>query len=123
MTLVVLLFSHFPHITHNSTIPLSTLNPPLMSTAQPSSNFQQIFDSALQTYRLRTNNDLLAHPLAARFQASDSPDSILAVLQEQVRGLDGSQRNYTRWLDPTVKVLRTFSGILGESVNLVYFRR
>jgi hypothetical protein len=101
------------------------LTSPLMShnhSSSTSSNFQLIFDNALKTYKKRTKMDLSKHPLADRLQACDSASSILAVLQEQVQQLDESQRSNTKWLDPTVNVLHTFSETLGEGVGSVCFR-
>jgi hypothetical protein len=101
------------------------LTSPLMShnhSSSTSSNFQPIFDNALKTYKKRTKNDLLKHPLADRLQACNSPSSILTVLQEQVQELNESQRSNTKWLDPTVNVLYTFSETLGEGVGSVCFR-
>jgi hypothetical protein len=102
------------------------LSPPsLMShthTTSTSSNFQLILDNALKAYKKRTKKDLLKHPLADRLQACDSPSSILTVLQEQVQELDESQRSSTKWLDPTVNVLHTFSETLGEGVGSVCIR-
>ena len=83
-----------------------------------SSSFQLILDNALKVYKRRTKNDLLKHPQADRLQACDSPHSILTVLQEHVQELDQSQRS-TKWLDPTVNVLHTFSEALGEGVGSV----
>lgn len=98
-----------------------------MSRAQPaaaasSPNFQLIFNNALKAYERRTNNDLLAHPLAAQLQACDSPSAVLLVLQQQVQELNQSRpsdERLTKWLDPTVNVLYAFSGALGEGVGLV----
>ena len=99
---------------------------PFMSQAHPmtssSSNFQLIINNALDTYKKRTKNDLRAHPLVTELQSCNSPSTILAVLQKQLQGLDQSQRSderWTRWLDPTVNVLYTLSGSLGEGVGLV----
>ena len=94
------------------TLPIST----------SSSNFQLIFDHALKAYEKRTKNDLPKHPLAAQLQRCNSPSSILDVLQQQVQELNQSQRlneRWTRWLDPTVKVLHAFSETVGEGVSLV----
>jgi hypothetical protein len=88
-------------------------------------NFQLIFDNALKTYKKRTKKDLLKHPLADRLQACNSASSILTLLQEEVQGLNKSQRNnerLTKWLDPTVKVLHAFSDTLGEGISLVSIR-
>jgi len=95
------------------------------NTASSSSQFQQIFNSALKAYEKRTKKDLLLHPLAAQLQACDSPDAILAVLQKQVNELNQSRNaddRWTKWLDPTVNVLFAFSATLGEGVGLVCLR-
>jgi hypothetical protein len=91
-------------------------------SSSASSNFQLIFDNALKTYKKSTKNDLLKHPLIDRLQACDSPRNILNVLQEQVQELNESKRSNTKWLDPIVNVLHTFSGTIGEGVGLVRFR-
>ena len=76
----------------------------------------------MKTYERRTKKDLLAHPLAIELQECDSPTKILAVLHQQVQGLDqslnGSDR-WIKWLDPTVNVLYMLSETLGEGVSLV----
>jgi len=95
------------------------------TAASSSSNFQQIINNALKAYEKRTKNDLLAHPLAAQLQACHSPDAILAVLREQVEELNQSRNTnerWTKWLDPTVNVLFSLSGTLGEGVGLVCLR-
>ena len=100
---------------------------PLMSHIHPistPSNFQLIFDNALNAYKRRTKIDLFTHPLADRLEPCDSASSILIVLHEHVQELNQSQlRNETwiRWLDPSVKVLHAFSEILGRGLTLVSF--
>jgi hypothetical protein len=91
------------------------------SPTASSHNFQLIFNNALKAYKKRTKNNLLAHPLASQLQACDSPGAILAVLQQQVQGLDQSRTDdrWTKWLDPTVNVLFAFSSTLGAGVGLV----
>ena len=99
---------------------MSTL--PVNSTPSSASNFQAIFVTAVKAYENRTKKDLLAHPLASQLQACDSPTSILAVLQGQVNDLNQvreSDERLTKWLDPTVNVLLTFSGTIGGGVSLV----
>ena len=90
-------------------------------TAASSSNFQLVINNALDAYKKRTKNDLLANPLASQLQACDSPDAILAILQQQVQGIDQSRSDdrWTKWLDPTVNVLFAFSSTLGAGVGLV----
>jgi hypothetical protein len=97
-----------------------------MSHAQPtassSSNFQLIINNALDKYKIRTKNDLLAHPLAIQLQSCNSPGDILAVLQRQVQGLDqalSSDERWSRWLDPTVNVLYLLSSTLTAGVSMV----
>src|SRR6266849_1049569 len=90
-----------------------------------SSNFQIMINNALDTYKKRTKNDLLAHPLATQLQICNSPGAIIVVLQEQVQGLDRSRRSderWSKWLDPTVNVIQAFSLILEVGANMVCFR-
>ena len=92
------------------------------SSSSSSSNFQLIINNALDAYKKRTKNDLLAHPLASKLQSCNTPSAILAVLQQQIQGLDQSRSSddrWTRWLDPTVNVLFALSATLGEGVGLV----
>jgi hypothetical protein len=92
------------------------------STSTSSSNFQQIFNTALKAYEKRTKSDLLAHPLTVQLQACDSPGAILTILQQQVQELDqssSSDERWSRWLEPTVNILFAFSATLGEGVGLV----
>ena len=88
-----------------------------------SSNFQLIFNNALDTYRKRTKKDPLTHPLAVRLEACDTPAAILTILREQIHGLDQSQRGderWSKWLDPTVNVLFAFSTTIGAGVSRVF---
>jgi hypothetical protein len=94
-----------------------------MSPSNQASNFQLIINSALDAYKKRTKKDLLAHPLVTELESCSSPSAILAVLEQQLQGLDQSRRSddrWTRWLDPTVNVLYTLSGTLGEGVGPVH---
>ena len=95
------------------------------TTATSPANFQLIFNDALKAYEKRTKKDLLAHPLAAELQNCNSSSAILAVLHQQVQGLDrtsSSDDRWSKWLNPTVSVLQAFSDILGEGVSLVSFK-
>ena len=103
----------------------SDSHPTRAATAAPSSNFQLIFNNALKAYEKRTKKDLLAQPIATELQKCNSPSAILAILHQQVQGLQlspsGDDR-WTEWLDPTVNVLYMLSETLGEGVNLVNLR-
>ena len=94
------------------------------STAS-SNNFRLILDNALEAYKRRTKHDLLAHPLASRLQACDSPAGLLAILQQLVQDLNQSRSRddrLTRLLAPTLNVLYTFSRTIGRGVGLVSLR-
>ena len=94
---------------------------PIPSTSS-ASNFQLIFNNALETYKKRTKNDLLAHPLVIQLQTCTSSSAVLTLIHQQVQGLQGDDDRLTRWLDPTVRVLLAFSETLGEGVSLVSLR-
>ena len=95
------------------------------SSSSSPPNFQLIINNALETYKKRTGKGLLAHPLAVQLQSCESPTAILAVLQQQAQGIDPSRSTddrWTKWLDPTVNVLCTFSNTLGAGISPVCFR-
>jgi hypothetical protein len=99
---------------------MSNSHPVTTATATSSSNFQLIFNNALEAYEKRTKTNLL--PLDAELEDSNSPSQILAVLHRQVQGLDqspSSDDRYTKWLDPTVHALCMLSDILRDHVSLV----
>ncbi|KAH9028419.1 hypothetical protein EDB84DRAFT_1439625 [Lactarius hengduanensis] len=92
-------------------------------TASSSSNLQAIFCASLETYKKKTKKNLLAHPLMVQLQTCNSPTDVLAVLRTQVQQFEQSTSGddrLTRWLNPTVNVLYTFSAVLGEGVGLVF---
>ena len=92
------------------------------TSASSSSNFQLIINNALEKYKKRTKNDLIAHPLAAQLQSCNSPNAILAILHQQVQALDQSRSNderWSRWLNPTVNVIYALSSTVVAGVDLV----
>ena len=98
---------------------MSHVNPTAPSA---SSNFQLIINNALDKYKKLTKNDLLSHPLASTLQSCNSPGAILAVLHQQLEGLDqsrSSDERLSRWLDPTINVLNALSSTLAAGVGLV----
>ena len=117
----------YDHFLELISLTMSHTHPTATSSSSPSSsssscNFQFIINNALDTYKRHTRKDLRAHPLAAQLQTCESPTAILAVLQQQVLGVDQfriADERWTKWLDPTVNVLYAFSGILGAGVSLV----
>ncbi|KAH9988242.1 hypothetical protein BJV74DRAFT_885364 [Russula compacta] len=88
-----------------------------------SSNYQAIFDNALEAYRKRTKKDLRSHTLFAKLEACDSPDAVLATLREQISGFDQSGDDNHRWgislVYPPVGVIFTGIGILLSAATAV----
>ena len=98
---------------------------PLKIASISSSNFRSIFVAALNNYKKKTKEDLLAHQLTAQLQTCESPSAILDVLNRQynIQQFIQSQSDGVstrRWLDATVTVLCRFSAALGEGVGMVY---
>jgi hypothetical protein len=92
------------------------------SPANSHSNYQYIFDSALEAYKKKTGKDLTSDPLLRRLETCHSPDDILVILREHISGFDhphNSSDGLTKCLNPTVNVLYTFSSIIGASPGLV----
>ena len=90
------------------------------------SNFQSIFNAAIERYDTKTKNKLLTHPLAAQLQSCDTPATILSLLQGLVQQIDqgrSDDERFRSWLNPTVNVLSAFSAMLGEGVGLVSLYR
>jgi hypothetical protein len=90
--------------------------------AAPRSNYQLIFDNALEAYRRKTRNDLKKDPLLCRLETCQSPDAVLTLLRAQLLGPGESQSSgdrLTSWLDPTVNVINVFSATIGGGVALV----
>ena len=97
---------------------------PIATTS--TSNYQAIFDSALEAYKKKTKKDIRSHPLLPKLQTCNSPDAVLAVLQEQIPVLNQSHGStidkLTKWLKPTVNVLYAFSEAIGAGISLVGIR-
>jgi hypothetical protein len=94
------------------------------SNALSNSNYQHIFSSALNFYTKSTGNDLTSNPLLPRLEACSSPDTVIALLREQIPGFDQSRsgkdsERLSNWLNPTVSVLVGFSGTIGEHIGRV----
>ena len=92
------------------------------AAASSSSNIHPVINNALKAYEKRTGKDLLKHPLSSQLQACNDSAAILAVLQQQVQGSDQSRSGdgrWTKWLDPTIKVLCIISAMLEERDGLV----
>ncbi|KAN0105540.1 hypothetical protein V8E52_010945, partial [Russula decolorans] len=93
------------------------------STSTSHSKFVPIFNAALDSYKRKTKKDLAKHPLLSSLQSCDSPDAVLAVLRDQIPAFNQSQNRddgLTKWVIPTVNVLYTFSGTIGQGVGLAF---
>jgi len=91
------------------------------------SNYQAIFDNALEAYKKKTKRDLLSHPLLPKLQTCNSPDAVLTLLRDQLpvigpspsRSTGGDDDRLTNWLNPTVNVLYSFSEATDAGISLV----
>jgi hypothetical protein len=101
---------------------MSQIHPTPSTSTSSTSNFQSIFNAALDGYEYKTKKKLLTHPLFAQLQSCDSPAAIQSLLQGLVQQFEqgrSSDERLRSWLDPTVNVLFAFSTSLGEGVGLV----
>ena len=89
------------------------------SSATSRSNYQAIFDNALEAYKKKTGKDLTSDPLFHSLETCNSPDAVLAILQAQIFEPGKPQGSHNKWLDPTVKVLNAFSATIGGFAGLV----
>jgi hypothetical protein len=91
-----------------------------------SSQFQGLFDAALNEYSQKTGKHIPTHPLTARLQNCDSSDTVLGILQEQAQVFNQYRNGdwmiqLMRRLKPTVDILLglSTSGAFGEGIGLV----
>jgi hypothetical protein len=92
------------------------------STSTSHSKFLPIFNAALESYNRKTKKDLASQPLLSSLQSCDSPKAVLAVMRDQIPAFNQSENKddgLTKWVIPTVNVLYTFSGTIGQGVGLV----
>ena len=86
----------------------------------------QLITNALADYAKTTRVDLSTNPFAAAIEHLNSPEAILELLQEREKAFKeyrDDNRRLINCLNPTVKVIQAFSGILGEAVTLVSHKR
>jgi len=100
---------------------MSTIN----QTAGPSrstDNFTAIFQAALDEYHTVTGKSLDTQPFATQLDDCNSPEAFSSVLRTQAQAFSKSRKGDEKlmaWLDPTINILCTFSGTLGEGIGLV----
>jgi hypothetical protein len=96
----------------------------MSSTGQATSPFENVklIINALADYTKQTGVDLSKNPFAAKLEQLRSPDDILQLLEEREKAFkeyrEGNRR-LTNFLNPAVKVLHGFSGVLSEAAGLV----
>ncbi|KAN0120792.1 hypothetical protein V8E52_004061 [Russula decolorans] len=93
------------------------------SSTSSTSNIQLI-TNALTDYTKITGVDLSKNPFAAAIEQWNSPEAILELLQERENSFKEYRDNNPRLINcltPAVRVIQTFSGILGEALTLVPF--
>ena len=82
------------------------------NTTSTSSNFEALFDAALDKYTKRTGQDLRNHPMAAIIDRCGSPDSVLALFKDQSLAFDrfrNGDPKLLKWLAPVVNGLHAIS--------------
>src|SRR5579863_4618488 len=92
------------------------------STSTSADNFTALFNAASTEYARVTGKRLDTHPFAAQLDACDSPKAVSDLLRTQAQAFDKFRKGDEKlipWLDPTVHILFTFLGTLGEGIGLV----
>lgn len=83
--------------------------------------FTAIFGTALSEHKKLTGQDPCEHPLAAEFATCLNPEDVSNLLQAQAVNFRKSRdrhRKLVQWLNPTVRILFTFSATL-EDMGLI----
>jgi hypothetical protein len=90
-----------------------------MSSTTTSSSIFQLITKALADYADQTGLDLTKDPFADKLQNCNSAEAISELLEDRAKAFkeyrDGN-RKLINGLNPLVRFLYTFSGILGESL-------
>jgi hypothetical protein len=98
----------------------------MSSTGQAASSTQpdnvQLIIAALADYTKETGIDLFEYPFAAKLEQSNSPEAILQLLEGREKAFKeyrSENRRLINCLNPAVKVLHKFSGILSDVAGQV----
>lgn len=85
-------------------------------------NFTSVFNAASIEFQRVTGKRLDTHPFAAQLDICDGPRAVSDLLRTQVQAFskfcEGNEK-LNSLLDPTVHILFTFLGTLGEVSGLV----
>ena len=88
----------------------------------PSGPNLQSIREALDTYAEQMKIDLKDNPFADEVKGCNSPEAILQLLEknrDEFKEYRDKNRKFIDCLNPVVKFVHTFSGILGEAASLV----
>ena len=88
----------------------------------PSASFQPILDAALADYTKQIGIDPVKHPFVDQLRTCHSPDDVLKLLGEKANAFKEFREGNCKLincLNPVVKVIHAFSGILGEAASFV----
>lgn len=88
----------------------------------PSASFQHILEAAVADYVKQIGIDPIKHPFVDQLRSCHSADDVLKILENKAKEFkdfrDGN-RKLLDCLNPVVKVVQAFSGILGEAASFV----
>ena len=97
---------------HCQTMSLSTMSSPNLQTIR----------EALDTYAEQMKIDLKDNPFAEEVKGCNSPEAILQLLEknrDEFKEYRDKNRKFIDCLNPVVRFVHAFSGILGEATSLV----
>ena len=99
-----------------------------MSQSSESSNFQALFNAALQDYKDETGSSLIDHPIAKQLETCQSASSVISILQEQAQTFCEFRENdgkLVKALNSTVDILcaPSISSALNMAIGLVVRRK
>ncbi|KAH9044894.1 hypothetical protein EDB83DRAFT_1558369 [Lactarius deliciosus] len=86
-----------------------------------SSQFELIFNAALNKFKEKTGKNLLDDWLAKELQNCDSVDAVMDIIQGQVKAFDrfmNGGSKLMKWVRSSVHVLYTISAALGDGVGV-----
>ena len=94
----------------------------LSQKPESSSHFKSILDAALSEYKSKTGNELTNNSLAKEIQGCESAEAVLDIIQREAKAFDkfrDGDKGLMKWIGPSVDVLYTISGTLGQGVGMV----
>jgi hypothetical protein len=99
---------------------MSSTGPAILPSS--TSTIRSIIDAALSDYTKLTGTDLSKTPFAIALEQSNSLEAVLQLLHEREKAFKeyrDDDRKLLNCLSPAIKVLQSFSDIIGEAVSQV----